>query len=684
MKFSIYSLQKEERIGIMTESTPAKVVKHPIIDPRTATRMKKGKIVTAEEAISLIRDGDTVVTEGFGGAAFAEELAIALKERFLHTGTPNNLTFVYPAGQGDGKNKGLNHLALEGLVGRIICSHTGLTPGFGNLIHANKILAYNIPMGPLVQLFRDIATGKPGNLTHVGLGTFIDPRIEGGKLNELTKTQGADIVSLMTVDGKDYLFYKAFPLNIAFIRGTTADTDGNVTMEKEAMTLEALSVAMAVKNSNGVVIVQVERIAERGTLNPRNVKVPGIMVDCVVVSKPENHWQTFGEPYNPAFSCEFRMPMQSLPPLEMSARKIVIRRAAFELKPNSIVNLGIGMPEGVSGVAYEEKVLEHVTLTAESGMIGGLPMAGLNFGAGINIDALIDEPYQFDFYDGGGLDLAFLGAAEIDEEGNVNVSKFGPRYIGPGSFIDISQNAKKVCFVGLFTTGGLKTSVENGKLRIDEEGKNKKFVKHVEQMTFGGRHAAKMKKSVLYITERCVFSLCEDGIELIEIAAGIDLATQVLALMDFKPIMRKPPKLMDSRIFRIRAMGLSADLLTVPLEDRFIYRPADNLFFINLENYYIKTSEDIQRMKEVVMGILNPIGKKVRTIANYDNFNVSPHLVDEYTEMVRNAATYYESVTRYTTSTFLRMKLGDELQKRGVAPHIYESREEARKALAGD
>jgi len=667
----------------MTERTSENVVKHPMIDPITATRMRKGKIVTAEEAVSLIRDGDTVVTEGFMGAACAEELAIALKERFLNTGAPKNLTFVYPAGPGDGKDKGLNHLALEGLVGRIICGHTGLTPGFGKLVHANKILAYNIPMGPLVQLYRDIAAGKPGNLTHVGLGTFIDPRIEGGKLNELTKTQGADIVSLMTVDGKDYLFYKAFPLNVAFIRGTTADLDGNITMEKEAMTLEALSAAMAVKNSNGVVIVQVERIAESGTLNPRQVKVPGIMVDCVVVSRPENHWQTFGEPYSPAFSCEIRMPMQSIPPLEMSARKLVVRRAAFELKPNSIVNLGIGIPEGVSGVAYEEKILEHVTLTAESGMIGGLPMTGLNFGAGVNIDALIDEPYQFDFYDGGGLDLAFLGAAEIDEEGNVNESKFGPRYTGTGGFIDISQNAKKVCFVGLFTAGGLKTSVENGKLRIDQEGKNKKFVKHVEQMTFGGRHAAKMKKSVLYITERCVFSLCDEGIELIEIAPGIDLETQILALMDFKPILRRPPKLMDSRIFRNRPMGISADLLTIPMEDRFVYHPDDNIFFINLEKYYVKTSEDIRRMNEVVMGILEPIGKKVHTIANYDNFNVSPHLIDEYTEMVRNVAFHYESVTRYTTSTFLRMKLGNKLQKRGVAPHIFESRDEARRALTG-
>jgi len=666
----------------MTESTSVREVRHPMLDPIAGMRLKKGKIVTAEEAVDIIRDGDTVVTAGFIGAGFAEGIAIQLEERFLKIGTPRNLTLVYPAGQGDGKTKGLNHFAHEGLVGRVICGHTGLTPRLGELIHANKIFGYNIPMGALVQLFRDIAAGKPGNLTHVGLGTFIDPRIDGGKLNELTKSKGEDLVTLINIGGKDYLFYKAFPINVALLRGTTADPDGNITMEKEALTLDGLSMAMAARNSNGFVIVQVERIAERGTLNARQVKIPGILVDCVVVAKPEHHWQTFGEPYSPAFSCEIKMPIQTVPPMEMSGRKIVVRRAAFELKPNSIVNLGIGMPEGVSAVSNEERMLEYVTLTAESGMIGGLPSAGLNFGAGINIDALIDEPYQFDYYDGGGLDIAFLGAAEVDQEGNVNVSKFGPRFVGPGGFIDISQNSKKVCFVGMFTAGGLKTSVKDGKLQIDQEGREKKFVRQVEQKTFSGRLAAMKKQSVLYITERCVFSLCDEGLELIEIAQGINLENQILPLMGFKPIMRKAPKLMDPRIFQLPPMGLKADLLTIPLEERFTYQSADNVFFINLENYYVKSSEEIQRMKEIVEGTLAPLGKKVHTIANYDNFNVSPHLVDEYSDMVKFATTFYESVTRYTTSTFLRMKLGDELQKRGVAPHIYESREEARRALA--
>jgi propionate CoA-transferase len=376
--------------------------------------------------------------------------------------------------------------------------------------------------------------------------------------------------------------------------------------------------------------------------------------------------------------------MQAIPPLELDGRKIIARRAAFELKPNSVVNLGIGMPEGVSRVANEERILEYCTLTAESGIIGGLPMGGLDFGAGINVDSLITENYQFDFYDGGGLDIAFLGMAEADAEGNVNSSRFGPRFTGPGGFIDISQNAKKVCFVGMFTAGGLDLIVGDGKLKIDKEGEHRKFVRQVEQKTFSGRYAAEHEQPVLYITERCVFSLCGEGLELIEIAPGINLETQVLALMDFEPIIRRPPKLMDERIFTHGRMGIEEDLLSIPLRERFNYHATDNIFFINLENYYVKTSEDIQEMKNVVGAILSPLGKNVHTIANYDNFNVSPHLVDEYVEMVKYATGFYQSVTRYTTSTFLRMKLGDELEKRGVAPHIYESREEARRALAGE
>lgn len=639
----------------------------------------RNKIVSANEAVRLIRDGDTVATEGFVGIGFAEGIAVALEERFLAGEGPHDLTLLYPAGQGDGRTKGLNHLAHEGLVRRVIGGHWGLVPGLGKLALANRIEAYNLPQGVISCLFRDIAAGRPGHLSRIGLGTFVDPRHGGGRMNERTTEA---LVELMTIGGEECLFYKCLPVQVAIIRATTADVEGNLTMEREALTLEALSMATAAHNSGGVVIAQVERIAERGALNPRDVKVPGLLVDCVVVAEPEMHWQTFATRYSAGFSAEVRVPANAVAPLPLDERKIIARRAALELKANSVVNLGLGMPEGIANVANEERIIDLLTLTTEPGVIGGIPAGGLDFGAAVNTQAVIDQPYQFDFYDGGGLDVAFLGLAQADAEGNLNVSRFGPRLAGAGGFINISQSAKKVVFVGTFSAGGLSVAIEQGRLRIRCEGQMRKFVQSVEHRTYSGSVALRRGQPALYVTERCVFRLREaDGascLELIEVAPGIDVERDIVAHMAFRPRIAQDLREMPPHIFRDEPMGLRNDLLSLPLSMRFVFDPEQDRFFANFEGCMVRGLADVAVIREELERRLKPLGRKVEAIVNYDNFNVLPDVLDAYVDMVRDVAgAHYSHVTRYTTSAFVHAKLGDALRDRGVTPHIFDNASDA-------
>jgi propionate CoA-transferase len=651
----------------------------------TARSGETGKIVTAREAVRLIRTSDTVAIGGFGGIGIAEEVVHELGEIYkasdadtANFGKPSNLTLFFGVGQGNPLNgRGLNRLAEPGLVRRVVGGHFNFIPAIQQIIVGNQIEGYNLPLGPIIHLYRDIAAGKPGHLSRIGLGTFVDPRFGGGKLNEKTTE---DIVELITVGGKEYLFYRAIPINIGIIRGTTADPDGNITMEREALTVEVLSLAMAAHNSGGLVIAQVERIADKGTLNPRQVKIPGAIVDCIVVAKPENHTQTYGTVYNPAYAGEVRVPMTSIEPMQMSERKIIARRAAMELRPNSVVNLGVGMPEGIAAVAAEEKISDLMTLTAEPGIIGGIPAGGFNFGAATNAQAVLDMAYQFDFYDGGGLDAAFLGLAQADKEGNLNVSKFGPRLAGAGGFINISQNAKKVVFCGTLTAGDLDVAVVDGKLLIERDGKQKKFIDQVEHRTFSGPYAAQNGKDVLYVTERCVFRLTREGLELIEIAPGIDIKRDILDRMDFEPIVRQPRE-MDPRIFSAEPMGLREEMLRLPFDARFNYDDEHNILFLNLSELAVKNREIIERYKDKIRSIVEPLGHKVYAVVNYDGFELSRDFEDSYLQAVQEIGDkYFHGVTRFTTSAFMRAKLGEELEKRGVAPHIFESEEEAKGA----
>ena len=636
--------------------------------------MIQDKIVTADEAVALIRDSDCVSCSGFVGIGTPEVLIEALERRFIEMQAPRDLTLVFAAAPGDGKERGLNRLARKGLVKRAIGGHWSLVPKLGRLATEGCIEGYNLPLGVISGLYRDAAAHRAGALTKVGIGTFVDPRHGGGRINAVTIEE---LVRVMEIDGEEWLFYKAPRIDVALIRGTTADPAGNVTMEREALMLDAQAAAMAARNANGLVIVQVERIAATGSLDARSVVVPGVLVDCVVLAASAAHAQTYATSYNAAYSSEIRVPVDRIAATALDERKLIARRCAFELPLGGVINLGIGMPEAVAAVAAEERVLDHLTLTAEPGVIGGMPQGGLDFGAAVNTQALLHQNQQFDFYDGGGLDLACLGMAEIDRQGNVNVSRFGPRLAGAGGFINISQNARRVVFAGTFTTGGLKVAIKDGCVRIVSEGTTRKFVSTVEQITFSGPLAAATGQSVYYVTERCAFRLTLEGLQLAEVAPGIDIERDILAHMDFVPMMREV-KEMDARLYRPKPMGLAAVLLDLQLADRLSYDDERNTLFANFEGMTIRTLENVESIRRIFDALCTRIGRKVRLIVNYDGFKLDESVSDTYFEMVSELqAKHYSTATRYTTSAFMRVKLGRSLASRSTAAHVFETHAEA-------
>ena len=636
------------------------------------------KILPVEDAVALVQDGDVVAVAGYGTNGVPEKLLAGLQSRFTETDTPRDLTLVFAGGIGDGRDRGLNRLGHQGLLKRVIAGHYGLVPKIEKLAVENRIEAYNFPEGVLTRLYRNIAAGNWGTLSKVGLETFVDPRLEGAKVNEKA---AEDLVELLTLNGEEILYFTGFPINVAFIRGTTADPEGNISLERESLSLENLSLAMAARNSGGVVICQVERVAQTNSIDARHVRIPGFIADCIVVAEPAFHMQNYDHEYNPALSGEIRVPLDAIAPLPLDEKKVVLRRAAMELSPHAIVNLGVGLASHVGTVANEEKIADQILLTADPGIYGGVPLGGQGFGAALNYVASIDHATQFDFIDGGGLDIACLGFAECDGAGNVNASRFAGRVSGCGGFINISQNSKKVLFVGTFTSGGLKTRIDDGKLTIEAEGKHRKFVEAVGQVTFSGRRAGREGRTVLYVTERCVFALREDGLELVEVAPGIDLRRDVLDLLPFQPIIFDP-RPMAPALFRPGVMGLRDRLSDIGIEDRISYTAQTNTLFLDFSGMRVKNQADLERIKVAVEGTLKPLGRRVTAIVNYDSFWVDPDIADQYMDLVRYVeSNYYEKVSRYTTNGFLRIKLSRGLEARKITSDVMHSYVEASETL---
>ena len=511
------------------------------------------KVITADAAVELIKDHATVAFGGMGLGGWPECLARALARRFYNTGHPVGLNLKQGASIGDWRDRGTTTIGIEGMVDTWTGAHVGSSANMRQLVQGNKIKAYCLPQGVIVNLWREIAAKRPGLITKVGLGTFVDPRIEGGKFNSVTTE---DIVKMIQFEGEEWLFYKSFPVDVALLRATVCDEDGNMTIEHEGFIYEALQIAEATKNSGGIVIVQTEYLARRGTLNAQKVEVPADMVDYIVIAEDKNDcWQGENVYYEPSFSGETRIPLDEIPKLPLNDKKVIARRCAAEIRRGDLVNLGYGMPANVASILAEHDASDIMTLTTEAGVFGGVPAVKANFGNTYNPDAMINHSEMFNYYDGGGLDVTFLGLAQADSHGNVNVIRFGNKIIGCGGFINISQNTPKCVFCGSFTNGA-KTVVEDGRLKIIEEGKNVKFTKDVECISFSGAYAGSVHQEVMFITERAVLKLINGKMTVTEIAPGVDLEKDILGQMDFRPEIAEDLKLMEPGMFEENWQGI--------------------------------------------------------------------------------------------------------------------------------
>ncbi|MBR5218766.1 MAG: acyl CoA:acetate/3-ketoacid CoA transferase [Clostridia bacterium] len=519
--------------------------------------MKKPIFMTADEAAALIKDNTTVATVGMTLVSASESILKAIEKSFLETGSPSGLTLVHSCGQSN-RDRGIQHFAHEKMLSKIIGGHWGLQPRMMKLIAENKIKAFCIPQGQFAQLYRSMAGGEPGKITKVGLGTFVDPRLDGGKMNEITKDE-PNISEVVTIGGEEYMRYKPIPLDYCIIRGTYIDENGNLSTDEEAMKLEVLSAVLACKKFGGKVIAQAKYKVAAGTIHCKRVEVPGIFIDAAVIcdNPEEDHRQTHSFAFNPAYCGDIKVPVEAAEMLPLSVRKLIGRRALTELRQDDVLNVGTGIPNDVVGpILAEENVQEDVTVTVESGMYGGIPMGGIDFGIAKNTFAIIRHDDQFDYYNGAGVDVTYMGAGELDPQGNVNATRLGPNPTGAGGFIDITTNAKHVVFCSTFTGKGLECSFEDGKLHIINEGSLIKCVNNLQQVSYNGEIARKKGQKMHYVTERAVFELRPEGLTLTEIAPGIDLQTQVLDLMEFKPLISENLKTMDSALFSEGPFGL--------------------------------------------------------------------------------------------------------------------------------